>query len=233
MAKKPRTPPPPRRPVQAPKQRPGTRAREPLSEQRRRLIFTSLAGVGLVTVIVVVLAVALGGGGKAGPAHRVDFSQVPNLQTGSAPWSNGVAGLQDRLLPAHLNALGAEGTTKHIHMHLDLYVNGKKVPVPQFVGIYDNSFLTELHTHDASGIIHLESPKSKNFTLGQFFAEWGVRLSASCIGSYCGALHWYLDGKPQAGHPADLVLQRHQEIVIASGTPPKPVPRSFAFPNGL
>ncbi|MBI3485457.1 hypothetical protein HY025_00770 [Candidatus Daviesbacteria bacterium] len=30
-----------------------------------------------------------------------------------------------------------------------------------------------IHTHDDSGIIHVESPVKRDFTLGDFFAIWG------------------------------------------------------------
>jgi hypothetical protein len=94
-------------------------------------------------------------------------------------------------------------------------------------------FLTELHTHDASGIIHVESPVQRSFTLGQFFCEWGVKLNASCLGSYQGRLAWWVNGRRMEGDPGLLRLGQHQEIVIAAGRPPTTVPGSYAFPTGL
>ena len=67
-------------------------------------------------------------------------------------------------------------------------MNGKKEPVPSQIGIYDGQFLTELHTHDASGIMHVESPTKRTFDLAQFFGVWGVRLTPSCVGGYCKEL---------------------------------------------
>ncbi|HEX9235017.1 MAG TPA: hypothetical protein VF972_01920 [Actinomycetota bacterium] len=46
-------------------------------------------------------------------------------------------------------------------------------------------YLTSIHTHDATGIIHIESPTPRTFTLGEFFDVWGVRFTASCLGGYC------------------------------------------------
>jgi hypothetical protein len=127
-----------------------------------------------------------------------------------------------------------EGTALHIHEHLDLYVNGRRVTVPALVGIDQQAgFLTELHTHDASGIVHVESPVPRTFTLGQFFCEWGVKLSATCLGRYRGPLSWWVNGVRMHGDPAQLVLRRHQEIAIAEGRPPVTVPGSYAFPTGL
>jgi hypothetical protein len=127
-----------------------------------------------------------------------------------------------------------EGTVLHHHEHLDLYVNGRAVTVPAFVGIdQEAGFLTELHTHDASGIVHVESPVQRSFTLGQFFCEWGVKLNASCLGPYRGTLAWWVNGRRMHGNPALLDLRQHQEIVIAAGRPPTTVPSSYDFPVGL
>jgi len=127
-----------------------------------------------------------------------------------------------------------EGTALHIHEHLDLYVNGRHVTVPALVGIDQQAgFLTELHTHDASGIVHVESPVVRSLRLGQFFCEWGVKLSATCLGPYRGRLSWWVNGVRRHGNPAQLVLQQHQEVVIAAGRPPTTVPTSYPFPPGL
>ena len=125
-----------------------------------------------------------------------------------------------------------EGSVLHIHQHLDLYVSGKKVSVPALIGIYDNSYITELHVHDNSGVIHVESPKQQDFTLGQLFGEWGVKLTANCVGRYCGHVKWWVNGKQITGNAASLTLRAHQEIVIAAGPPPLVVPKSYKFPQG-
>jgi hypothetical protein len=164
----------------------------------------------------------------------IDWASVPQLQTGAPPWPSESALLPARLLPSGLHQLATEGTVLHVHEHLDLYVNGRHVTVPALVGIDEEAgFLTELHTHDASGIIHVESPVQRVFTLGQFFCEWGVKLNARCLGPYQGQLSWWVNGVRMHGDPAQLVLRRHQEIVIAAGRAPATVPSSYAFPLGL
>jgi hypothetical protein len=166
--------------------------------------------------------------------NTIRWSSVRQLQTSPPPWPSQSGLLPQRLAPAGLHALSMEGTALHIHEHLDVFVNGHHVTVPALVGIDQQAgFLTELHTHDASGIVHVESPVPKAFTLGQFFCEWGVKLNASCLGPYRGKLAWWVNGERRQGNPAQLVLQPHQEIVIAAGTPPTTVPGSYAFPPGL
>jgi hypothetical protein len=202
----------------------------PFHGSRRTLVVAAV--VGVLVVVGVVLGVVLSSRGGSGKTSGVDFAQIQGLQTGAPPWNNGVARLPDNVSVVHLDTLTAEGTVLHIHAHLDVYVNGNHVAVPADIGIDDNTFLTELHTHDASGVIHIESPTQRQFVLGQFFGEWAVRLSASCLGRYCGDLHWWVDGTPQTGNPADLVLRAHQEIVIAVGRPPAHIPSKYAFPAG-
>ena len=69
---------------------------------------------------------------------------------------------------------------------------------------------------------------------------WGVPLSATCIGSLCekGAkqLSVFVNGKPVKADPTRIILDEHQEIVIAYGTEaqlPDPVPATYDWPEGL
>jgi hypothetical protein len=223
-----------------PSRKPAPPVRSKGSKAPRQLDSRTLLIGGLVAGVVV-LAIVLGivltrGGGKSATSSSVTvpWASIPGLQTGAPPWNNSSAVLADRLQLLGLSALGAEGSVIHIHQHLDVYVNGKKVQVPALVGIDTTAgFLTELHTHDTSGILHVESEKKRDYFLGQFFGEWGVKLTRNCLGTYCGNLKWWVDGKPMIGNPAQLVLKAHQEIVIAAGKAPSPVPSSYKFPAGL
>jgi hypothetical protein len=105
--------------------------------------------------------------------------------------------------------------------------------VPALIGIDDGSFITELHTHDSAGILHVESPKKVPYTLGQFFGVWGVRLSPTCVGGYCASpnkpLKVYLNGKLYSRNPDNLILQNHQEIAIVFGKAPKKIPSTYGW----
>jgi hypothetical protein len=234
VAKKPRTPTPPR-PVQAPQRRDTPRSRPPID---RRIVIG--AGVAVVVIVAAVLAIVLtrGGGSKSssvakgGYTTKVNFAELPNLHTGPPPWDSGSAYLDSRLPFLHLEALGQESLAFHIHQHLDLYVSGKKVELPAGVGITPDNRLTELHTHDPTGLIHVESAIRRPYSLGQVFGEWGVWLSANRIGDERGAVSWWVNGKKRTGDPARLLLKAHQEIVVALGTPPTVVPSKYAFPPG-
>jgi hypothetical protein len=233
VAKKSRTPAPPRK-VQAPQRRVEPRRRR--TPEERRTLWTSVAfAASGVAAIGIVAAIFFAFGNKDNANSSppgVNQSQLVGLQTGPAPWNAGVDHLPDRLGPLGLSQLGAEGEVIHIHQHLDIYVNGKHVDVPGQIGIYDGQFLTELHTHDTSGVLHVESPKKREFSLGEFFGVWGVRLTSTCVGGYCKPqTPWrmYLNGSPYPGDPSTLVLKRHQEIAIVIGKPPTKIPATYAF----
>jgi hypothetical protein len=194
------------------------------------------AAVGVIAAVVAAVLVLRGGDGGVAAPQVPETTQLVGLQTGPAPWNPGLDTLPDRLEPLGLNDLTTEGQVLHIHQHLDIFVNGKREPVPQGIGIYDGQFLTELHTHDASGIMHLESPTKRRFDLGQFFGVWGVRLTEDCVGGYCRQVTpWtvYVNGQAHEGNPAALELKEHQEIAFVIGTPPKKIPSKYSFPAGL
>jgi hypothetical protein len=233
--KKSRTPAPPRK-VQAPQRR--TDPKRPRSPEDRRFLFMAIgfALTGVIAVGVAVLFLFVFNDSNKAAVNIPNSDSLVGVQTGPAPWNAALDTLPDRLKPLGLNALTNEGEVVHIHQHLDVYVNGKKVTVPSQIGIYDGQFLTELHTHDASGIMHVESPTKRTFDLAQFFGVWGVRLTPSCVGGYCKELTpWrlYVDGKPYQGDPRALELKAHQEIAIVIGTPPKVIPSKYKFPAGL
>jgi hypothetical protein len=202
----------------------------------RKAWYIGGAAVAVLAVIGIVLGVVLSGGSSSATtsSKTIAWDKLGVLQSGAPPWNNGSGQLRDRLDALGLSALGSEGTVLHIHQHLDVYVNGKKVTVPALIGIDEaDGFLTELHTHDNSGILHVESPTQRSFELGQVFGEWGVKLTPTCISTLCGKLSWWVNGKKMTGNPAQLVLKPHQEIVIVSGTKPAHLPTSYKFPAGL
>jgi hypothetical protein len=235
MAKKPRTPTPPRK-VQAPQRR--SDPKRPRSQEDRRFLILSMAfaASGLVAVAIAILFFFVFSGNDTAAVKVPDDTNLIGLQTGPAPWNPGLDTLPDRLEPLGLNDLTTEGQVVHTHQHLDIFVNGKKEPVPASIGIYDGQFLTELHTHDSSGIMHVESPTKRTFDLAQFIGVWGVRFNESCIGGYCKELTpWrvYVNGSPYPGDPRALELKEHQEIAFVIGTPPAKIPSSYKFPSGL
>lgn len=173
-------------------------------------------------------------------ATIADPSNLPDIQTGNIPWSSEIATLAVRLKAIGLPALSQEGSALHIHQHLDIFVDGQAVPVPAGIGINQAAqFISPIHVHDNTSVIHVESPQAQTFTLGQFFDIWGVKFVKDSIGGYVATadktLKVYSNGKLYDGDPRTLSLEAHQEIVIAYGTDkelPNPIPASYSFPAG-
>jgi hypothetical protein len=139
----------------------------------------------------------------------------------------------------------------HVHAHLDVFVSGTPVRVPAGIGIViadpgvqwgrlpDGSrayggirecgspCISPLHTHDDSGILHTESQLHHPNRLGQFFTEWQVRLSRSCVGGYCRRVRVFVNGKRYAGDPRAITLTDRKEIAIVVGKPPSSIPSRF------
>lgn len=191
-----------------------------------------------IAAFVVLLLVYVNVSGKPAFAKSaiVDPSSLPGLTTGDTPWPTEIRNLRARLKAIGVPPLASEGSALHIHQHLDIFVDGQPVAVPAEIGVDEPAFIAPIHTHDDSGIIHVESPVVQTFTLGQFFDIWGVRFTNSCIGGYCSSatstLKVYVDGTAYQGDPRQLPLKEHEEIAVVYGQPPAPIPPTFAFPPG-
>ncbi|AYG82178.1 hypothetical protein DWB77_04348 [Streptomyces hundungensis] len=190
---------------------------------------------GAVAALLAVTALTAQGATAAAPG-RPDPHPVGE---GAPPWP-APADPAAAAKSAGLEMLSAEGMVQHTHTHLDVLVDGRPVTVPASIGIdAPHRLISPLHTHDTSGVIHVESPKRADFTLGQFMTEWGVPLSADRIGGLhaVGGRHLkaYVNGRAVAGNPAAIVLRERDEIalVLTRDTDTHPVPASYAWPNGL
>lgn len=145
-----------------------------------------------------------------------------------------------------IRCLGREQLLFHIHAHLTVYVNGIARRLPGGVGIVNpqisqtpvgayvgggNCFYW-LHTHAADGIIHIESPVKRTFTLGDFFDVWGQPLSGRRVGSATGMVTAVYNGRAYQGSPRDIPLAAHAQIQLEVGRP-LVAPVKITFPNGM
>lgn len=146
-----------------------------------------------------------------------------------------------------IGCLGQEQIAYHIHSHLAVYVNGVARIVPQGIGIappYQEEQSSEgpfvvagscfyfLHTHTPDGVIHIESPTQRQYTLGNFFDEWRQPLSSTQVGPAHGPVTAYVGGVRFGGDPRTIPLGVHTLIQLDVGTPIVP-PQPFSFPAGL
>ena len=134
----------------------------------------------------------------------------------------------------------------HIHAHLTIFVNGTARQVPAAIGIpgaqaqstANGPFIAAgtcfywLHTHAPDGIIHIESPVHRTFTLGNFFDEWGQPLGTDRVGPATGHVVAIYNGQVYLGNPRDIPLTAHAQIQLEVGKP-LVAPEQVTFPNGL
>jgi hypothetical protein len=126
-------------------------------------------------------------------------------------------------------------------------VNGKEREVPEGIGItpprneqqsaqgpfvVSGSCFYWLHSHTADGIIHIESPVQRTFTLGNYFDIWKQPLGRDQVGPAKGPVTAYVNGRRFSGDPRSIPLTAHALIQLDVGTP-APAPARFSFPSGL
>jgi hypothetical protein len=133
----------------------------------------------------------------------------------------------------------AEQLVFHNHAHIDIFIDGQPYSIPSQVGILPGKCIYWLHTHDDSGIIHIESPVTRNFTLGQFFDIWKKKFSNTQIfdniANGTNAMSVYVNGnkiKADASY-RNINLNEHDEIAIVFGKPPTRIPSTYGFEKGL
>lgn len=104
----------------------------------------------------------------------------------------------------------------HWHPQLTITIDGQPMTIPANIGIdpslwQDHSLdqysamhsmpdgmtgMAPLHTHDATGTIHVESRVSREYTLGEFFRIWGKTFDAQQV----------LGHPAQSGHRVWMVV---------------------------
>ncbi len=116
-----------------------------------------------------------------------------------------------------------EQSAVHFHVHVTIYINGKRTPIPADVGIApDGSCSYWLHTHDESGVIHIETPAGVAVTLGNFLDIWEQQFRQSGYpNQFSNAAGWqvYIDGKPFPGDLHAIALHSHLLITLAYNSP--------------
>lgn len=114
----------------------------------------------------------------------------------------------------------------HIHPQLSLLTNNTSSSVPAQIGIdpslwkdhsldefgmqsmpeMNMSAMAPLHTHDNSGIVHVESTINRNYTLEEFLNIWGLNLDGKTV-------KMTLNGKPLPDF-RDHILRDGEQIKL-------------------
>jgi hypothetical protein len=151
-----------------------------------------------------------------------------------------------------------EHTQVHYHAALQIVYQGNLLPIPANIGISGDPTAPTcfywLHVHAANvDVIHIESPASQTFTLGQFFTVWSTwnkaqggpnePLNATHVSTLTltpdEKLVVYIDlqdGKGPTvytGDPNAIVLKSHEVITLEITPPAVTPPPAFTFTSGL
>jgi hypothetical protein len=207
------------------------------------------AAVGALLALAV--AACSGGTSRGSNAQSAALSSSRPVPVWPAPTD-----ALKRAFAAGLTPEVKETLSFHVHAHLDVFVDGRRVTVPAGIGINvkdpgvheftdtpdgsaayggikrcDAPCISPLHTHDDTGILHTETSTPTPNTLGQFFTEWGVRLTASCVADYCRPerIAFYVNGKSYSQDPRTIQLTFETEIAVVIGIPPAVIPKTADF----
>jgi hypothetical protein len=124
------------------------------------------------------------------------------------------------------------------YAHLQVYVDGRSRALPGGIGIVDEKPIETkhglyydaqtcmywVHTRAADGLVEVQSPASRSFTLGDLFAVWHQPLSTKRVAHSHGRVTATVNGKPWHGSPTRIPLTEHAAIQLAVGKP-MPAPR--------
>lgn len=209
------------------------------TRQRRHRRAWMCAGVAIAAAVTAAGLTLLrhGGGapavgsGPPGPEGVPMQTGAPLAPTSGAPGGAPVDGIR---------CDAAEHVAYHIHAHLAVFVDGVPRSIPYGIGVVqptvfatpDGPFAAAtrcyywLHTHTADGVVHVESPTRRQYTLGDFFDIWGQPLGSTRIGPASGTVTGYVNGTRYSGDPRAIVLSEHEDIQLDVGMPvvsPQPV----------
>jgi hypothetical protein len=129
-----------------------------------------------------------------------------------------------------------EQVVYHIHAHLQVYVSGKPRALPASIGMvgpvaeqtpYGPFYGAQqcyywLHTHASDGVIHIESPSVRIYTLGNFFDEWNQPLSRTQVAGDKGTVTAFVNDKQWTQDPRAIPLVPHASIQLDVGSPVVP-----------
>ena len=225
--------------------RKATVPKPPTSQPRvsRRIVAAAGAAIALAA-IATGLAAAFTGGSSPGPTQDTSLGRLVSPGPLGSPGPEGppIEGGLD-VAPAGAPAPGTSvdgiqcGPTEqlvfHIHARLTIFVGGRSVRVPAGVGIANpqaqgsprGAFVVSgacfawLHTHAADGIIHMESPIQRTFTVGNFFDVWKQPLGPTRVGPAHGRVVAFVNGKLWHGDPRSIPLHAHTQVQLDVGRP--------------
>ena len=160
-------------------------------------------------------------------ATVIDLEDGHTVGTQHWPAGNSSMGGQGQAMGS-MQCLNSQPVAYHVHTHLSIFLNGEQLAIPSAAGFVTGSSPANdchypLHTHDATGMIHVHGTAPALFTLGQFFSIWGQSLTGTDIAGLTGMpVRVFVTDNGVAtentGDWTQIELSSHREITVQVGT---------------
>jgi len=225
--------------------------RQAAAQAARKRRFAMLGGGAVATIAVAVVAVVLatGGSGANATSGSAAHATSPPGSAGSTQAGMGFEGVPLEAGPLLASAGttqtgtvdgiscgSSEQTAYHVHTHLAVFWKGKALSLPGGIGIPGSTIqngtngpvaqggqcIYWLHTHAPDGVIHIESPTQRQYTLGNFFDEWHQPLTATQVAGAKGKVTAVVNGKRWTKSVREIPLGSHETVQLSVGSPVVP-----------
>jgi hypothetical protein len=160
------------------------------------------------------------------------------------PWGDTSSGGQGSAFNSDLECQPTMSNNYHIHVFLGIYVNGQEIILPRGIGIiepedpgeaqppseilYATDCFYYTHTHDSTGVIHVEDPNPNGtlitqpiHTLGDFFTVWGITVNSYQFGEFTGPMAVFTSGQQYRGGGECSGVVPPAGTTIGDGTTPE------------
>lgn len=191
------------------------------ARQRKRRMWRGAIGATLLVALVAGAVTLMQSRDTKGESagSTTSRSALPGLQDSEPPWPPEYASLESRI--GELGLPDSGQGQYHVHTLLTVYANGEPVEVPGNIGLAPGSeSMSPIHTHNTSGVVHVEASKQYPFVLGDIFSVWGVPFSATKLGGFRGSgadgVSVYVNGKP-VDDRENLKVKDLDNVVVAFG----------------
>jgi hypothetical protein len=122
-----------------------TRKQKILGDVKKKRRQRTITTLAIVIVLIAIVVVAV-----------LTFHGTPNLVP----------------LPDYLSHC-VTGSIYHSHPNLTITINGANFPLTPAQGTFENGCSQPIHTHDATGVLHIETDQNRDYTLADWFLLWG------------------------------------------------------------
>ncbi|HET8844068.1 MAG TPA: hypothetical protein VFN35_21560 [Ktedonobacteraceae bacterium] len=212
------------------------------AERQQRLVAQRRARRTRISLIIgIILVIFLAGGLTSYLIYQNTSNAKGSVAPTPTPFQEAV---YDSSYPPISNIYcdPGEGQVLHIHAHITIWIDGKPSPIPQGVGIPLNAQTGQsscfywLHTHDESGVIHIESPATQPFHLGQFLDEWNQGFNTLGFPSELllnSGWQVWVNGKVFNGGLDNVTLTSHTLITLSYNSPNVKPDTVYAWPADL